>query len=184
LLQAVENSNQKYLVVYNINKSTAINIIDGRKNVMFANLDSISTNDIEFSAKNNWLKKGLEEEKYINLSSDGESILTNLASMDSRNIFFKHKFIAFGDLKVFVLDSEFSSIICEDGFQKIKVNYIVLSNSPAISLIDLMQYFEFDMIIIDSSNSNKSIENWVMQNDSLDLDLYNIKESGAFVYKI
>jgi competence protein ComEC len=184
LLQAVENSNQKYLVVYNINKSTAINIIDGRKNVMFANLDSISTNDIEFSAKNNWLKKGLEEEKYINLSSDGESILTNLASMDSSNIFFKHKFIAFGDLKVFVLDSEFSSIICEDGFQKIKVNYIVLSNSPAISLIDLMQYFEFDMIIIDSSNSNKSIENWVMQNDSLDLDLYNIKESGAFVYKI
>ncbi|MBQ3831724.1 MAG: ComEC/Rec2 family competence protein, partial [Bacteroidales bacterium] len=93
LWQSVEASSQKTLVVYNISKTTAINIIDGTDNIMFANLDSIQPEKIEFTAKNNWLKKGLDREKYVNLSSGKENLLSTITTIDNRKVFFKHKFI-------------------------------------------------------------------------------------------
>ncbi|MDD3858555.1 MAG: ComEC/Rec2 family competence protein [Bacteroidales bacterium] len=178
------NKDQKYFIVYNINKTTAVNLIDGKNNILFANVDSVSVKNIEFSAKNNWLKKGLNQEKYIDLSSGKESVLSNIASINNPNIFFKKKFISFNDLRVFILDDSFNSLILEDGFKKIKVDYIVLSNSPALKLEEIHDYFEFKSIIIDSSNSQRQIELWNDENISLQFDIYNVKLNGAFICEL
>jgi len=183
LVNAVMSKDQRYFIVYNINKTTAVNLIYNRDNLLFANVDSIVKKNIEFTAKNNWLKKGLNSEKYINLSSGKESVLTNITSINNPNIFYKHKFISFDGIRIYILDNGFNALILDESFKKMKVDFIILSNSPTIKLEELNEYFEFKKIIIDSSNSIKSVEMWQEENKSLGFEIYNVKNSGAFVLK-
>lgn len=180
LWQSVESKSQNTLVVYNINKATAINIIDGTDNIMFANLDSIQPEKIEFTAKNNWLKKGLDREKYINLSSDKNSLLSTITAIDNRKVFFKHKFINYDGLSIYVLDDEFMPFETE-GFGKISVDYVVLSESPQVSLEDVSQYFDCKEIIISSSNSYSRCESWKAEKEALDIAAHDVREEGAFI---
>jgi competence protein ComEC len=176
-----QNRNQKYFIVYNINKVTAINIIEGRKNVVLASLDSTTTKQIEFSAKNNWLKKGLESEKYINLKSGQESVLSNVAATDNTSVFYKRKLISFGSYKAIVVEDDFGALILDENYKKPKVDYLILSNNPNFRLAEMLEYFDFKQIIISSSNSQKNIDKWNAENDSLKLDIFDVAEKGAFV---
>lgn len=183
LWQSVEASSQKTLVVYNISKTTAINIIDGTDNIMFANLDSIQPEKIEFTAKNNWLKKGLDREKYVNLSSGKENLLSTITTIDNRKVFFKHKFIDYDGLKLYVLDDNFMPID-DESFGKVDVDYVVLSDSPYVTLEEVAEHFNFKKIIIASSNSISRCEAWDAEKVALGYDVHDVRKDGAFIVTI
>lgn len=183
LWQSVEASSQKTLVVYNISKTTAINIIDGTDNIMFANLDSIQPEKIEFTAKNNWLKKGLDREKYVNLSSGKENLLSTITAIDNRKVFFKHKFIDYDGLKLYVLDDNFMPID-DESFGKVDVDYVVLADSPYVTLEEVAEHFNFKKIIIASSNSISRCEAWDAEKVALGYDVHDVRTDGAFIVTI
>ena len=183
LWQSVEASSQKTLVVYNISKTTAINIIDGTDNIMFANLDSIQPEKIEFTAKNNWLKKGLDREKYVNLSSGKENLLSTITTIDNRKVFFKHKFIDYDGLKLYVLDDNFMPID-DESFGKVDVDYVVLADSPYVTLEEVAEHFNFKKIIIASSNSISRCEAWDAEKVALGYDVHDVRTDGAFIVTI
>ncbi len=182
LHQTIESKSQKALVIYNINKATAINIIDGTDNIMFANLDSVQPQNIKFTTQNNWLKMGLENEKYINLSADKNQLLSTITTIDNRKVFFKNKFIRYEDISLYVLDDNFMPI--EDSISPVKVDFVVLANSPQISLEEISGYFAFEKIIISGSNSISRTENWFAENEILNYNLHNVKTDGAFIMPI
>ncbi len=174
---------QKLLIVYNINKASAINIIDGKDNIIFANIDSVTNDKINFNTKNNWLKHGLNEEKYINLSSNSQNLLSNITKINNQSVFFKKKFIGYENLRLFVADESFYP--CLYNFKnKTKVDFIILSNNSPATLQNLINVFDFKQIIIDSSNSNRNIDLWLEENNTLDIKLHNVKTDGAFIFKI
>ena len=183
LWQSVEASSQKTLVVYNISKTTAINIIDGTDNIMFANLDSIQPEKIEFTAKNNWLKKGLDREKYVNLSSGKENLLSTITTIDNRKVFFKHKFIDYDGLKLYVLDDNFMPID-DESFGKVDVDYVVLADSPYVTLEEVAEHFNFKKIIIASSNSISRCEAWEAECSDLGYIVHDVRKDGAFIVTI
>lgn len=183
LWQSVEASSQKTLVVYNISKTTAINIIDGTDNIMFANLDSIQPEKIEFTAKNNWLKKGLDREKYVNLSSGKENLLSTITAIDNRKVFFKHKFIDYDGLRLYVLDDNFMPID-DESCGKVDVDYVVLSDSPYVTLEEVAEHFNFKKIIIASSNSISRCEAWEAECSDLGYIVHDVKKDGAFIVTI
>lgn len=183
LWQSGEASSQKTLVVYNISKTTAINIIDGTDNIMFANLDSIQSEKIEFTAKNNWLKKGLDREKYVNLSSGKENLLSTITTIDNRKVFFKHKFIDYDGLKLYVLDDNFMPID-DESFGKVDVDYVVLADSPYVTLEEVAEHFNFKKIIIASSNSISRCESWEAEKVALGYDVHDVRNDGAFIVTI
>lgn len=183
LWQSVEASSQKTLVVYNISKTTAINIIDGTDNIMFANLDSIQPEKIEFTAKNNWLKKGLDREKYVNLSSGKENLLSTITTIDNRKVFFKHKFIDYDGLKLYVLDDNFMPID-DESLGKVDVDYVVLADSPYVTLEEVAEHFNFKKIIIASSNSISRCEAWDAEKVALGYDVHDVRTDGAFIVTI
>ena len=183
LWQSFESSSQKTLVVYNISKTTAINIIDGTDNIMFANLDSIQPEKIEFTAKNNWLKKGLDREKYVNLSSGKENLLSTITAIDNRKVFFKHKFIDYDGLKLYVLDDNFMPID-DERFGKVDVDYVVLADSPYVTLEEVAEHFNFKKIIIASSNSISRCEAWDAEKVALGYDVHDVRNDGAFIVTI
>lgn len=183
LWQNIEANSQKTLVVYNISKTTAINIIDGTDNIMFANLDSIQPEKIEFTAKNNWLKKGLDREKYVNLSSGKENLLSTITSIDNRKVFFKQKFINYDGLSLYVLDDNFMPID-DDSFGKVDVDYVVLAESPQVTLEEVVRHFNCKKIIVASSNSVSRCEAWKSEKDELGYDVHDVRSDGAFVVAI
>ncbi|MBO4874317.1 MAG: ComEC/Rec2 family competence protein [Bacteroidales bacterium] len=183
LWQSFESSSQKTLVVYNISKTTAINIIDGTDNIMFANLDSIQPEKIEFTAKNNWLKKGLDREKYVNLSSGKENLLSTITTIDNRKVFFKQKFIDYDGLKLYVLDDNFMPID-DESFGKVDVDYVVLADSPYVTLEEVAEHFNFKKIIIASSNSISRCEAWDAEKVALGYDVHDVRNDGAFIVTI
>ena len=180
LFQDIESNKQKYIVVYNINKITAINVIDGKDNILFANIDSIANKQIEFTAKNNWLKKGLDREKYIDISPDYQSILSSVAVIDNQSVFYKKGFIGFDGIRIFIADNNFFPAVY-DYEEKTKLDYIVLSNNSPAKLLDLRDVFEFKTIIIDGSNSFYRIDEWLAENETLNLNIHNVSEQGAFI---
>lgn len=183
LWQSVEASSQKTLVVYNISKTTAINIIDGTDNIMFANLDSIQPEKIEFTAKNNWLKKGLDREKYVNLSSGKENLLSTITTIDNRKVFFKRKFIDYDGLRLYVLDDNFMPID-DESIGKVDVDYVVLADSPYVTLEEVAEHFNFKKIIIASSNSISRCEAWDAEKVALGYDVHDVRTDGAFIVTI
>ena len=183
LWQSVEASSQKTLVVYNISKTTAINIIDGTDNIMFANLDSIQPEKIEFTAKNNWLKKGLDREKYVNLSSGKENLLSTITAIDNRKVFFKHKFIDYDGLRLYVLDDNFMPID-DESCGKVDADYVVLADSPYVTLEEVAEHFNFKKIIIASSNSISRCESWDAEKVALGYDVHDVRNDGAFIVTI
>jgi len=183
LWQTIESNSQKTLIVYNIGKATAINIIDGTDNIMFANLDSVQSEKIEFTAKNNWLKKGLDREKYVNLSSGKDKMLSTITTIDNRKVFFKNKFICYDGITMYVLDDEFMPFE-SDSIDRIKVDYVVLSESPQVTLEDVSQYFDFKEIIISSSNSTARCEAWHSENEFAKFNVHDVRVDGAFVATI
>jgi len=180
LFSDIQSNKQQELIIYNINKATAINIIDGKYNILFANLDSISNDKIKYTAQNNLLKKGLNEEKYINLSNGPENILSDISTIDNKSVFFKQNFIAYQNTKIFIANNNFFPAIFTYS-SKIKVDYIVLSNNTSASISDLVRIFDFKKIIIDSSNDAYILEEWLKENEELGIYLYNIKSQGAFI---
>ena len=183
LWQSIESSSQKTLVVYNINKTTAINIIDGTDNIMFANLDSVQPEKIEFTAKNNWLKKGLDKEKYVNLSSGKDKLLSTITTIDNRKVFFKNKFINYDGLSLYVLDDNFMPID-DESFGKVDVDYVVLADSPHVTLEEVAEHFNFKKIIISSSNSYSRCEAWDAESSDFGYDVHDVKKDGAFIVTI
>ncbi|MDD2634847.1 MAG: ComEC/Rec2 family competence protein [Bacteroidales bacterium] len=180
LFQDIKSINQKHLIIYNINKVTAINVIDRKDNILFANIDSALNKQIEFSAKNNWLKKGLDKEKYIDLSTSSKSLLSNVAVIDNKAVFYKKSFIGFNNLRIFVADDNFFPRIY-DFEEKTKLDYVVLSNNTPARLKDIKDIFDFKTIIIDSSNSFYRIEQWLDENKDIGLNIFDVSDKGAFI---
>ncbi|MDD4150581.1 MAG: ComEC/Rec2 family competence protein [Bacteroidales bacterium] len=180
LFQDIKAINQKHFIIYNTNKVTAINVIDRKDNILFANIDSVLNKQIEFSAKNNWLKKGLDKEKYIDLSKSSKSVLSNVAVIDNKSVFYKRNFIGFNNLRIFVADDNFFPMIYNYE-EKTKLDYVVLSNNSPARLTDINSVFEFKTVIIDGSNGLYRKEEWLKENEELSLNVFDVADKGAFI---
>lgn len=178
LVEQYNLNRQKHIVVYNIDRSTAINLIDGRRNVMFANLSGLKKNNVEKLAKNFWLSKGVQNEKYINLNSSSVSMLENIIN-SGENIFYKNKFIGFYDKRIFVLDKDF--LFESKNKSRIEVDYLIISDNPEIDFEKLQNRFEFELLVIDSSNSLENIHKWIAINKKFGFKMHIVPIQGAFV---
>lgn len=175
LYDSLVAADRKNIIIYNINKTTAINIIDGRDNIIFFNSADEDIDNIKYIAKNNWLRKKLREEQFINLS-------LQYTDINNESIFLKNKFIGYNDIKMFVLDKSF--VITDDIVDKIKLDFIILSDNPVVKLEEISEVFDYKKIIIDSSNSNYAINKWLEENKQYNYSIFNVKERGAFILEL
>lgn len=64
--------------------------------------------------------------------------------------------------------------------KKIKVNVIVLTGNPSLAIGDLADIFNADQWVFDSSNPLWKIQRWKKEADSLHLRHHSVPEQGAF----
>ncbi len=168
-----QNERQRRMVVYNVSKASAIDFINGRQNYFYA--DSALQNDpqkIGYHIQNARLLAGIKNSGK-NLSF-GEDIYTD-------QLIKKGRYIQYGNKRIVMIDHGFRVSYSP---KALKVDWIILSHDPQISLSSLKALFDFDLLIIDSSNSNWTSETWISDCKNAGINYYAVQRQGALDLKI
>jgi competence protein ComEC len=160
----IEKNHQHKLIVYNVPKHTAIDLVEGR-NYQFIG-DSILTVD------------GFLRNFHIKPSR----VLHRILPVNMLSSFSVHKnLISSGNKKILVLDSSFVITKANESEKKLTVDLIILTKNPKIYLNKLHTYFNCKQYVFDSSNPFWKVNYWKKDADSLHLRHHATATQGAFV---
>lgn len=157
---------QKKIVVYNVAKTTAIDFVNAKQNVLLT--DSVfAKNDsrLLFHVKHNWWDLGLNSSQII--SED----------FTDKNLKLKNNFVQFIDKRMFVL---YKAIKFKENYsKKLNLDYLIISSNTKMSIEDIQQMFKVKTFIFDSSNSEYKINQWKEECEELNQNYCSIMDSGA-----
>jgi len=91
---------------------------------------------------------------------------------------FEAPFLQFKGMRIAMVDTTFRERQLD---LPIKVDYVILSGGPKISLELLKEQFSFRQLIIDSSNPNWRTEIWLKEANELGIPCHAVSKNGAFV---
>jgi competence protein ComEC len=159
-----QSHQQQTLIVYNIPKHQAIDVIDGR-NYFFMGDSELLANEF---AKNFHLKPS--------------HTLYRVTPADSLPNFFGTKhFIEFGSKRIWLADHDLTIDSCS---KRIVVDVLVLSRNSKIHLLKLSKTLEIRQVVFDGSASLGKIKYWIRDCASLRVPYHNVSEKGAFVMRL
>lgn len=172
--------NQKKLIIYNIPKHTAINFIDGDDNILIADENLFKTNNkLQFHLQNNWIDKGVEMEKIINLEQlKRKFLISNIYKIDNKHLFTKSNFFQYYNYRIAIIDE---SIKVFNPTKKINVDYLIWTKNCKIPLNKINEMFLFKTLIIDSSNSSYINDKLTQSANKKNITYWSIPDKGAFV---
>lgn len=167
--KSFKNQNRRRIVVYSINKASAIDLIDGKEDFFLT--DSLLINDIDkiaYHIQNNRWKSGIKN--VVKFHVDNKQII--------KQNFYKNKnFIQFYDKRLVIINPEFRFYPTQN---KMKVDYLVVSQNPDIKIAELTESFDFEQLIFDSSNRYWKINKWIEECSKTSVEYYDVKRQGAW----
>jgi len=157
-IDLMNRNHQQKIIVYNVPKHTAIDLVDGRK--LFFIGDSI-----------------LKEDGFLrNFHIKPSRILHRTTESDAvSNITYFNNFILTRNKSIAVVDSP----VFYAG-EKIKVDAVIITKNPRVYIDKLYQAFDCKQYIFDASNSMWKINKWKQACDSLHLQYHICSLQGAF----
>ncbi|MEO6884114.1 MAG: ComEC/Rec2 family competence protein [Bacteroidia bacterium] len=164
--------NQSRFIVYNVAKTSACDFIVGKNNFLIADTAFLNNpNEISLHITPNWFEKGILSHTLIGADTGGNYI--------QKNFFLKNKCIQFRTKKIIFVNEKINlpkKII----FQKLKVDYVIISHNPKTNLKTICQIYDFKKIIFDASNSKWQIEKWLKECNEQGIEAYSVVHSGAY----
>jgi competence protein ComEC len=156
-------SKKSIFVVHNIKEVSAINLIEGNKSsFVCSDMDNFAE-AINYSIKPIWKKQKTNN-------------IVNVNEKDSLRSFYPYSLN-----KINILHLRNNQILNHYSVEKLKTDYIILSKNAEIRIEELSSYFEFEMIIFDSSNSFYKIRNWKNDCEKLGIKCHDVIEKGAYI---
>jgi len=157
-------SRQQKIIVYNIPKHQAIDLIAGRSYLFIGDSELFENNFLQ----NFYLKPS--------------RMLYRTDSADHlKQVVCNENFIEFHSKKILLInkDVHFDTIS-----KKIPVDLLIFSNNPRVNLPRLSKTFSIKQIVFDGSAKAKRVEYWIKDCHSLHIAYYNTSEKGAFVMNL
>ena len=158
----------KKVVIYDINRASAIDFFDGYEMISMTNKD-IDEKNLSFAVQNNRWAQGSPEIQNFHFEDTSTHILDRWM--------FQSGFIQFYDKKFRVIHQPSDTLYDS----KIAIDYILLRNNPKIKIESLLRIHDFEKVIFDGSNSKWRIEKWEDECHILEIPFHNIPEKGAFI---
>lgn len=166
ILKTQQYFNQE-VIIYDIAKTSSIDFIDGWKSYHLSDT-SITQKNIDFVMEPHRLASGI---KHVQSFKLGHS-----SSVEKDNWFYDFPFVQFYDKRfAFVNHADW-----QIPTQRIEVDYLVISNSPNLTIETLTQIFNFEKVIFDASNNWNATSKWEQQCINLGLSYFNVKKEGAW----
>jgi len=169
---------QKKLIVYNIKKSSAIDLIDGNNHLFLSDTTfTDSSKAYKMHLQNNWRTMQLNSPEFVNtkILNKKKIINTCLSAFSDKN------FIQFYNKRFVVVNKSNYNIISD---YKVAVDYLIISGNIYIEVGELLDSYKPKLIIIDSSNSLKKTEKWIQECAELKIPCFSVLKSGAYEVNI
>jgi len=160
-VEMIYRNQQQKLIVYNVPKQSAMDIIQGDKYYFVG--DSVLLKD--YSLQNFHLKPA---RNLFHTTSSNDTILK----------IFPDNLIKIENVSVLIIDNSFKDF---SSSKKTLLDIIVICKNPRLSISQLQNEFACKEIIFDSSNPLWKIERWKKECDSLHLRFHSVPQQGAFV---
>jgi competence protein ComEC len=167
----IKRDHKKEFIVYNIPDASVYNFINGKSNCIFYSRSEEIKEAIDRFLKPYWLSKRLTECKLYNLDS--------IKTIKEKSLIKQKNFIGLEGLK-FAFISKETDLEGLHGPKKLKLDYLILADNIKVNVKNLAQLFDFQSIILDSSNSYYYRKKLSRQLKKLGCNCYSVPEEGAF----
>ena len=155
---------QQKLIVYNVPRHQAIDMINGRNYFFIGDTDLLANN----FPRNFHLKPS--------------RILHRVTAKGPRSNFpLRKNFLQYGSKRILLFDKNF---VFDTNTVKIPVDVLIISKNPKLYLSSLSKTFNIRQVVFDGSASPWKIKYWIKDCDSLHIPYYNVNEKGAFVMNL
>jgi competence protein ComEC len=155
---------QQKIIVYNIPKHKAIDLIAGRSYLFIGDSDLVASKFLQ----NFYLKSS--------------RILYRTDSADHlKQVIYHENFIEFNSRKILLINKNLSFDTIS---KKIPIDLLIISNNPRLNLPRLSRTFSIKQIVFDGSAKAKKITYWIKDCHSLHIPFHNTSEKGAFVMNL
>jgi len=163
----VDRNQQQQIVIYQIYKNTLIDFFDQKKltSVKSIELDSIKE---AYAAQNYRWRLKSKNEGVFHLHEN---------AFKNRSLSYEKPFIQFQDYRLAVIDAPLSF----DCQSRIKVQRLLVINSPKINIEELTQCYDFEEVVFDGSNKKYRVDNWKAECESMGINYHDTAEDGALI---
>ena len=163
---------QKKMVIYNINKHTGIDFIDGHSVTFVADENLIGNK----SLINFHIIPNRGEMKINSAEIFPFELMNNSMVKDSNHLFIKDNFIQFFNKRLVIINDK--NQLANHPFPMI-VDYLMLINNPKVSIKELRKSFNFKTLIIGTVNSPYKNKKWIEECYQSGIKVQSIINSGA-----
>lgn len=156
-------ANQREFTIYDLGKRTAIEFFFGHKSYLLCDSTIVKNpSSIDYQTANNLIWHKASRKYIIPIDTD----------FDDGILFVANRFVGFDGHTMRIIDR---SNYCQQSDVKLKLDYLVLRESPYITVAQLCKRYEFDTLILASQNSPRYIEAWEKQCDSLNIPFRTVQ---------
>jgi len=156
------NSQQK-IIVYNVPRKMAIDIVDARKYLFIGDSDLLADDFVRnFHIKPSRIKNRIEPSTHIN----GYYKDKNLMEYNGKKIMILDKPVNFSSDK------------------KLTIDLLIISGNPKLFISKLSKTFSIHQIVFDGSVASWKINHWQKDCNSLQIPYHDVSEKGAFVMNL
>jgi len=158
-----QKSQKSLFVVHHMNKLSGISLIDNKQAKLFVNQHVNKKNqNIQYNVVPLW--------RYMEITKSGMTKFDQSKILNCIN-FKAKRIVQIANDSLFNLKPKI----------KLRTDYIVLSNNLNISINQLNNYFNFKLIIFDSSNSYYTIDRWKKDCLENNISYYDVLNDGAYI---
>lgn len=174
LYRELQQHEQQSFTVYSLSKGTAADFVFGNQHVLLCDTTVMNNPDVAgFSVNNNLIKEGVYKSGQYLLLDDRE--FDNCFMKKRKNLVsFADKLIAFSVEKA-CFGVKMAS--------KTHLDYFVACGNDFGSLDELLNCYIIDLLIIDSTVPAYLRKQLIDKSEEIGLKYYDVKTSGAFVFK-
>jgi len=155
---------QQKLVVYNIPKYKAIDIINGRHYFFIGDSD-------------------IQADDFVrNFHLNPSRVWHRIEPVDRLpNVAGQKNLIQYGSKKILLIDKDYEYGNLD---LKIPIDLLVISKNPSLHLSSLARAFSIRQVVFDGSVPLRKLKYWIKDCNSLSIPYYDVKAKGAFVMNL
>jgi competence protein ComEC len=162
-IQTLLAQSQKKLVIYQVPKTTAIEVLIGTKGYFLEAVPLTDTSNIwQSTIAPAHLSMNIKEAKTTVIPSVHKAI--HLYTIRGKRILLIKQKTGFSHNNI-----------------KLPIDYLIIAENPQLDFISLIENFKISLVIFDSSNSLWKIAKWQKQCDLLHLRHHTVATQGAFI---
>ncbi len=176
-LRSYQHHQQEKMIVFSVNKHSAIEYISGTKCLLVA--DSILLNDrklLDFNISCSRSLYGLDETRLLSQDTLTERRKRYFAA--GIPVMIDGHFMQAGNTRLAIIDN---LPLSKTFHQPLKVDYLVIRGNPALKIGRLIHFYSAGTIIFDATNSFSKCKRWETECKQLGIRSWNLKNSGAFI---